>query len=330
MTWQEYAHAADLPPVWDALAAGNIFLQRLFLSHLEKTNPCRQRYRLLLAGDVPLASYVVYQLKLDIFTFSSFRLKIPVSIIGIPCSLSQQGFAVQADAAALLCADIKEQPGAKLILNCQSALPMPSGQTLPNCRLDLSWADFAAYQDSLRSHYRYLLRKIRQAWQDVQVAYLPPERFDDRMYRLYEEVWANSDFQLEKLSRDFFRQLPLAGTMITASFKKQVVGFALLVDNGDELIFLFTGFDHRKNRALAIYINLLLEIIRYGLERGYKTIDFGQTTEEIKMKLGCRLEEKEMHLAHANPLLDRLANRAIGLLEYHPPQKTYQVFKSSP
>jgi len=327
LIWRESSLASELPAVWDRLAGENIFLHRTFLSHLERTNPCGQRYRLLQCGDQGLAAYVIYRLPLDIFTYSALRLKLPVRIIGIPCSLSQPGYAASLAGVSLLRDDILAQKGAKLVLNGRDPLPLRAGQTLPSCLLPLEWTDFSAYLDSLRSHYRYRCRQARERWRQVQVDILPPEQFDAQMYRLYEEVWGRSRFQLEKLSPDFFREFPLPAHLLRARLGRQVVGFALLVPNGSELIFLFTGFDRRCNRELDLYLNLLLEIIRFGLEQGFTRIDFGQTTEAVKMKLGCRLSPRRLYLAHSNPILHHLANRFLPLLEYRFPQEKYQVFR---
>lgn len=327
LIWREYFRASELPAVWDCLAGANIFLGRPFLSHLEKTNPCGQKYRLLQHGNQGLAAYVIYRLPLDIFTYSSLRLKLPVWIIGIPCSLSQPGYAATAEGLSLLRDDILSQKGAKLVLNGRDPLPLRTGQTLPSCHLPLEWDGFTAYLDSLRSHYRYRCRQARQRWREVQVDILNPAQFDSAMYRLYEEVWGRSRFQLEKLLPDFFRSFPLPARLLRARQGEQLLGFAFLVDNGDELVFLFTGFDQRRNRELDLYLNLLLETIRFALERGYRSIDFGQTTEAVKMKLGCRLSPRLMYLAHGNPLLNSLANWALPHLEYRLPQERYQVFR---
>ncbi|WP_089612374.1 GNAT family N-acetyltransferase [Dehalobacterium formicoaceticum] len=326
MIWVEFNRAQDIPGSWDNLTGANIFLKRAFLAHLEKTNPCQQRYRMLFDAGMLQALYVVYQLKLNVFTYRSLPLRIPVLIIGIPCSVAKQGFVVQEGYDQFLADDIHSRKGAHLILNSTTSLPGKSGATLPSCHLDLAWKSMDQYLAALRSHYRYRLKKARAKWQDVKVELIKPRQFEPILYQQYLEVYQRSQFKLEQLSLDFFRNLPLPAQVIKASFQDQVLGFALLVENGAELVFLFTGFDHALNPSLDIYLNLLLEVINYGLIHDFKVIDFGQTTEEIKEKLGCRLQEKRMWLFHSNPFLHNLANRLLGFLEYQKLEHHYRVF----
>ena len=40
MNWFTFTSVEDIPAQWDDLVGDNIFLQRIFLKHLEKVNPC--------------------------------------------------------------------------------------------------------------------------------------------------------------------------------------------------------------------------------------------------------------------------------------------------
>jgi hypothetical protein len=326
MKWTEYRQAKEIPPAWDSLA-GSCFLKREFLDHLERTNPCRQHYRMLFHDGTPLAIYVFYRLKLDIFTYSTFRLKIPVWIIGIPCSIGKQGFAVREGMEEILTADIRSIKGAKLILNADTVLPGKMGDTLPSAELTLKWRDFDHYLSSMRSHYRYRWRKALAKWKDVKIDLVPAGEFDPVMYQQYETVYERSRYKLEKLKLDFFRHLPESAKIMKGSINDQLLGYAVIMENQDELVFLFTGFDYRLNHKYDTYLNLLLEIASYGLKNNFRVIDFGQTTEGTKQKLGCILKKKKMYLYHSNPVIDTLANMFISVLEYQPPQDRFTVFK---
>lgn len=327
MKWIILNYAEEIPSQWDQLAGENIFLKKCFLKHLEKVNPCGQTYNLLVESEQLQAIYVDYRLKLDIFTFSFLTLRIPVKIMGIPCSVSKQGFSVCPGFEKLLLDHFREKKGAKLILNSNVDLPAKQGNTLPTCKMEVRWSTFDEYLESLRSSYRHRLKKAQEKWQQVKVALVEPEVFDRDNYQLYEEVFLNSEAELEKLELDFFQQMPLTSVMIKASFKKQKLGFVQLVNNGTELIFLFIGFNHKLNITFDIYINLLLEIIRFAIDNKFKTIDLGQTAEETKLKLGSKLVSKSMYINHSNPWLDKFANQYINLLSYKVPEYNFRVFK---
>ncbi|KJS87220.1 MAG: hypothetical protein JM58_04980 [Peptococcaceae bacterium BICA1-8] len=327
MKWLTVNCVEELPKQWDQLAGENIFLKRCFLKHLETVNPCHQTYNMLLEADELKAVYVDYRLKLDIFTYSFLALKIPVTIMGIPCSVSKQGFSICSGFEETLLANFQEKKGAKLILNSALDLPAKRGNTLPTCKMEIRWPSFGQYLESLRSPYRYRIKKAQNKWQAVKVDFIRPQEFDKDYYQLYEEVHSNSQAKLEKLNFEFFQQLPLASTIIKATHKEQKLGFAQIVENGTELIFLFIGFNHHLNSTFDIYLNLLLEIIGFAIDNRFRTIDLGQTAEETKLKLGSELFSKSMYISHSNLLLDKLANQYINLFSYQVPIYDFRVLK---
>lgn len=327
MNWFTFTSVEDIPAQWDDLVGDNIFLQRIFLKHLEKVNPCGQTYNILAQGGQTRVIYVDYRLKLNIFTFSTFTWKIPVRIMGIPCSVSKQGFNVRPGFEKPLVEHFKGKEGAKLILNSMVDLPANGGETLPACLMEVNWSNWEEYLKSLRSHYRYRIKKAREKWQQVEIELETSQDFDTRCYQLYEGVFNRSEAKLEKLTLEFFQGLPLPSVLLKAKFKGQLLGFVQLVDNGSELIFLFIGFDHKLNRTFDIYFNLLLEIVAFAIKKGYKTIDLGQTAEETKLKLGSRLLRKGMYLSHSRGFLDSLANSHLDLFSYKVPRYNFHVFK---
>jgi len=327
MKWLTFNCAEDLPGQWDQLAGENIFLKRCFLKHLERVNPCYQTYNLLMETDQLKAGYVDYRLKLNIFTYSFLTLKIPVTIMGIPCSVSKQGFSVCPRYEKYILTHFQTKKGAKLILNSAIDLPAKQGNTLPSCNMKVEWPSFSQYLNSLRSPYRYRIKKAQKKWQDVKVDFIKPLAFDRDYYQLYVEVYSNSQAKLEKLNFEFFQQFPLPSIIIRATHKEQKLGFVQIVDNGTELIFLFIGFNHKLNSTFDIYLNLLLEIIGFAIDNRFKTIDLGQTAEETKLKLGSQLVRKSMYINHSNPLLEKLTKRYINLFSYQVPKYNFRVFK---
>lgn len=329
MKWVTLSESLELPDPWDRTAGDNIFLKRAFLNHLEEVNPCRQSYSYLDDNGSLKAIYVDYSLRLDIFTYSFMSLKLPVRIMGIPCSVSKPGFVVLPGFESNLLSHFQTQKGAKLILNSDIILPGPQGVTLPTCKLPIGYSSLDDFLQSMRSPYRYRWKKAQKKWIGVEVAHLPLHKFDEELYRLYEQVYQESKAKLEKLSLKFFSGLPLPARLIRASFLGKSLGFAIVIENERELIFLFTGFDHGLQAKFDTYLNLLLEIVKHGVEGGFSIIDLGQTAEETKLKLGARLHPKSMYLSHSNPVINSLAGSLVNLFSYKPPELDFHVLKHS-
>jgi hypothetical protein len=72
---------------------------------------------------------------------------------------------------------------------------------------------------------------------------------------------------------------------------------------------------------------MLYEIIRYGIDNGFKTVDFGQTADDIKLKLGCKYVTLYAALHHSNPIMNRICSIVGKKIQYKPVTIPYRVFK---
>lgn len=318
----------DLPDYWDDLAGDNPFLKRNYLEVLERTNSCNQEYHIF-ADHEPDSIVVTYKLDLDIFTYSKVKLKLPVTIVGIPCSVSRCGYKIGKKTVAKVSEYFTTVGGAALVLNSEDELKINGfarGTTLPTCKLYIQWNTFEQYLKDMRSHYRYRIGKALAKGQEIEMAELAEnDLFDEELYELYLQVYGKSEFKLEKLGIEFFRRS--SAKIITFSVRGRAVAFIQLMENDDELIFLFGGFDYSQNLKYDLYINMLLEILRRGIDGGCKTIDMGQTAEDTKMKLGCRSVAKYMYARHSNVIINSIVHRGIGFLSYKPKDLNFHVFR---
>lgn len=329
-----FSTAQDLPASWDKACDDNPFLCRSVLIILEQVNPTGQRYYLLEKRE-EASLFMTYQHRLDIFTYGPGSLRLPVTILGVPCSVSWPGLQIQEQDREAFQQALQEIPGAVLILN-DKAPPLPSsssyaqGLTLPNCELDIQGLNFSAYLDKMRSHYRYKLRSSMKRFQGVTTKILQDNReFNSQLYQLYEQVYERSEFKLEKLPLSFFQDFP--ATISVFSTEDQVLGFTQTMFSNQggkkEQIFLFGGLDYALNKEFHTYINLLLHVVRTGMGQGADRINMGQTAEDVKTRLGCTLHRRYLYARHANPVIHFLVRRGIGLLSYTAPLAERHVFR---
>lgn len=321
--------AAALPTEWDVLAGENIFLKSAALQVLEVANPCGQAYHLFYGPDGLDSILVTYRLKLDILTYSFLQLKLPVTIAGIPCSVAKPGYKLGQATRDEVYRYLASLGGAKLLLNADERLTIPgfaAGTTLPTCRLKVQWASFVEYLQSLRSHYRNRFTKALRRFAGVEAVEIQPFEFDETLYRLYLQVYEKSAFKLEKLAISFFQQLP--ARIIKFVHGGRTLAFVQLLENGDELIFVLGGFDYALNMEYDLYLNILLEILREGIQGGFKVVDLGQTAEDSKLKLGAREQRKYMYFGHSNRVINAIVQRYPGLLSYQEKDLEFHVFRS--
>ncbi len=325
-----YQNANKLPDIWDEIVAKNrdgenIFLKKQMLEKLEKFNPCGQLYHLNLEHKIVLVSY---QLKLNVLTFTrNYCLKVPTNIIGLPISVAKTGYSVCNEGNIdVLEGYIKSLRGLYIILNSDDIFNLTQGNTLPTCKMDINWDSFEEYLLSMRSHYGYRVKKALRRFSDILVEELEDNSlFDKDMYELYEDVYEHSSEKLEKQSIDFFKEFP--AKIIKFSICGETIAFVQLLEDKDELIFLFGGFKYSMNKKYDLYMNMLLQIISYGInKKDIKLIDFGQTAEETKLKIGAKQHSKYLYIHHRNSIINGLLSKVVHKFSYEPYKVDHNVF----
>jgi len=324
--------ADDLPDEWDEFAE-EYYQFREFLIHTEKYNYCNQRYYLFYYKEVFTAGLVVYTLTLDLFTYSIIRIPFSMNIAGIPCSVSASGFIGNAELLIQIIALVKKiEKGFLVVLNLNSIPDIKNimiGRTLPAIILQKNFKSWDDYLGSLRSDYRRRLKLITGPFKKIKTVQGDCSLYTREMHCLYLEVLKHSKGKLETLSYSFFHELPQRFSL-TAYFDKEILlGWYISVSCSGKFYFFLGGFNYSTNREYNTYFNLLLGILKEGIEKGKPLIDLGQTAEISKTRLGGRSREKWMLVHHSNWLVRRLLIATGSVLEYSGKFPETHVFREN-
>lgn len=324
------AHA--LADSWDKLS-DSYFQQKKFLEYSEKHNPCSQRYYLAYHREEPVAGAIVYDLKLDIFTFSTIKYPVKFKIIGIPASVSDAGLVGKSEFFPELVKHIfNVEKGLLLFLNTPPGLnikPAIYCRTLPTIVLKHNFSCWEDYCAALRSPYRRRLKRITALTEDVKIIRSKCKDLTREAYGLYLQIMERTKTKLEILSYDFFREMPDEFTLNTYMVQKRAIAWNICLRGNDRYVFFFGGLDYAMNEAYAAYFNSLTDITMQGIDLGYGTIEYGQTAETPKMKLGGLLHEKQMLLYHSNVMIRKALSLAKIILSYSRKPRSHHVFKLS-
>lgn len=271
-----------------------------------------------------------YEMPLNVFTFAFFKLKITwkVRIIGPPLSVSQQGYMLKEGGQINdLLEWAQTQKGLTVILNADDTLKLTSNglQTLPGYVFEQVKPKGITYMETLRAPYRYKLKKALKQFEAVEKRHLTHETFDHALYPLYEAVFEKSSFPLEKCTRDYFETFP--SNILAYYVANRPIGFSQYVIVEDTLYFIFCGLSYPDLKTYALYVNLLQDLVAIGLEKGVKKIDFGQTSDEMKLKLGCKRVAKYMLITHSHPVMRGLLKVMGRFFAFKPAPNNYCVFK---
>ena len=288
------------------------------LSLLERINPCNQYYEL--TDDCLIISYY---LKLNLFNFINILpLKAKAQIIGLPLSLSQRGYYGDLNKTIEL---VKKRKGLKIILNADTEI-IKGAMTLSTFIFENNFETFDDYLNKLRSSYRRRINKALRYRNSLNIKKIQNNSFSEHHYKLYLSIMNRTDNPLETLPISFFRNYD-SEIYEFADKDENAVGFIQLKEFDGRLCFLFGGFNKEDVEKYDIYYNMLLKIIEIAIEKKVKTIEFGQTAEESKLKIGCREVYKYLYVHHSNMIINFIIQKLLTSVSYRPYGKVHHVFK---
>ena len=327
---KEIKKAQGLPEEWNGLAE-DYFQKREFLLHAEKYNPCLQKYYALYQDGLFRGGAVAYTLQLDLLTYLGLPSALRMRIIGIPCSVSSSGIFGDEQAYLQLIGYMqKKERGLLLFLNLNSipgSLSMISGRTFPTIILENRFNSWQEYSNSLKSCYRRRMKNILNLFTGIEIKRSHCSYFSKQMHHFYLQVHERSQGKLEKLSLSFFQNLPPPFQLTAYYYDNTLLGWYISAFDNKKFYFFMAGYDYQKNERFNTYFNLLLDILKEGITRGAAYIDFGQTAEIPKTRLGGQVIEKKMAGYHSCWLLRKLLQGGEKFLEYSRTIPSTNVFK---
>lgn len=194
---------------------------------------------------------------------------------------------------------------------------------LPNMifAIDPAWKSFDDYLAGLHSKYRVRARRAFRLLDGVKVRELSEREIvlrQEELYELYQSVARSVTFNMTTLDPGYFTSLKSElgeAFHLTGYFLEgKLVGFYTTIENEQELEAHFIGFDPVINRDYQLYLNMLFQMIRDGIELGASTISFARTAMEIKSSVGAAPEEFKCYIRHQSPFVNALVGPLVNLL----------------
>lgn len=327
----KYDKAIDLPDKWDEKVGSNLYLKKDFLIHLEKAQKIDLTYYCFYNNSQIDSLIVLHNQRFDMNMFTNKKPKYHIfTTIYLPLSISRPSIIIGEETRFEVQKVLHDIKGWSAIINAGENLHIKGfhrGFTCPRCSLDIRWKTFDEYIQNLRSGYRRRYNQAFEKSKNLELTFLKDNQmFDDKMHELYIQVFENSRIKMEKLEKEFFQDNRFR--IMVAKLNDEVVGFLQLLENNEELIFEFIGFEHSLNSDYDIYHRFLFEIVRYGIDNNFKTIDFGQTADDAKLKLGCKYTYLYTHLRHSNPMINLGIKLMIKKMQYRfDLEPKFNVFK---
>lgn len=322
--------AKEIDPNWDCLD-NSVYQNRNFLIHVEKYNPCNQRYYLGYNEDVFVAGAVVYSFKVNVLTYAKYCITLPMIIIGIPASVDAHGLVGDNDFfEELISTILKKERGLVLCLNYNTSLKIRNSiemQTLPTLvhdKCDTTWEN---YLQSLRHNYRRRILSAEKKFLGVSFKENYCSQFTDEHYQLYLNIMKHTKTKLETLPYHFFSKLPEEYKLHSFYAENQLITWHITTFNSGVYYFLFGGLNYALRNKYDAYFNNLIHIIKEATVLKSGSINLGQTAEISKNRLGARLIEKKMFLFHRNIFVRMLFRLCKKMLEYKMDTNEVNIYK---
>jgi hypothetical protein len=208
-------------------------------------------------------------------------------------------------------------------------------QVQPNMHMDFlpEWKNFDGYLAALKSKYRVRLKRARKKSaslikRELQIEDI--EQHKEIMYSYYLETVDGAGFNLFHLNKDYNLSLKAEfgdKFKVWGYFEKdesgveKLIGYYTLLVNYNELDAHFLGYNHKKNAQYQTYFNFLIDMVEYGVNKGYKSINMSRTALEIKSSVGAQPQELKVFMKY-NGFMNRFLPRA---LDYFVPEEKWKA-----
>lgn len=138
------------------------------------------------------------------------------------------------------------------------------------------------------------------------------------LHRLYLNVSNNAKFNTFILPENHFYtyklQLKENFRVFGYYLKDELIGFFTLILNNDQLETYFLGYDSKHQYPNQLYLNMLYEMAKFGIEYNFKDVIYARTAMEIKSSVGAKPKAMCLCLKHTNSILNAILKQVFRLM----------------
>lgn len=185
-----------------------------------------------------------------------------------------------------------------------------------------NWKTEQDYIDALSKKYRDQYKRARKKADGINKRKMNLDeiiKYEETIYDLYYHVAKNAPFNTFFLAKNHFRVFKekLKDKFLFYGYfiDEKLIGFNTLIKNGESLDTYFLGYDETIQREKMLYLNMLYDMIGYGINKGFKEIIFARTALEIKSSVGAKPIKMFGIIEHSNSILNKHMSSIFPYLE---------------
>lgn len=194
----------------------------------------------------------------------------------------------------------------------------------PKMILDVApnWKTFDDYLEDMKSKYRVRARKAMKMAQGITRKIFDADDIaahEQDILALYRHIADDAGFNAFILDDKYFENLKRALgkhlTFTTYWLNDRMVAFFTSIKNYDILDAHFLGYDPQCNVKCQLYLNMLYDLIREGIDQRVAKIDLSRTAVEIKSTVGAEPKDMYLFLKHNNKILNKAVAPILNLVK---------------
>jgi hypothetical protein len=183
----------------------------------------------------------------------------------------------------------------------------------PHMKLKIKehWKTFDDYINDFSKKYRSRVRAARKKLQGIEKRELDlnsVQKYHREMNILYHNVADNAAFNTFFLAENHFGKMK---ENLDDKFRifgyfsgSELVGFYTLLINNNDVDTYFLGYQRELQKEKQIYLNMLLDMVEFGITYQFERIILGRTALEIKSTVGAEPTEIFGLIKHNNFMIN--------------------------
>lgn len=197
------------------------------------------------------------------------------------------------------------------------------------------WLKMEDYVTNLNKKYRARYKRAKKKLGVIICSELDLETIQnnsERLHHLYLNVCNNAKFNTFILPKNHFyhlkQQLNNHFKVFGYYLNDELVGFYTLILNNNVLETYFLGYNVQYQYSSQLYLNMLYDMAKFGINNKFKTIVFARTAMEIKSSVGAKPQEMSLYLKHTNSFINAILKHVFKFMNPTKEWEERHPFKS--
>jgi predicted N-acyltransferase len=188
-------------------------------------------------------------------------------------------------------------------------------------RLKENWLTFEDYLNAFSTKYRTRAKSAKKKGEGILKSEMNLDHIKNHqkeMNLLYQNVAENAPFNTFFLTENHFESMKES---LQENFKifgyylnEKLIGFYTLILNNKDIDTYFLGYNKELQKEKQIYLNMLLDMVEFGINEKFNRIIFGRTALEIKSTIGAQPVEIFGLIKHNNLLINQFIGKIFTSL----------------